>query len=704
MCGIVGVISWSETHRVTRADLKRMTDAVAHRGPDGEGFYFNIDPDDRSQTISPENPQVAFGFRRLAVLDPDPRSMQPFQSTDGRYVMVFNGEIYNFRELREELSRLAPSYEWRTQGDTEVLLKSYQQWGEDCLHKLNGMFAIAIWDHEKKSLFLARDRMGQKPLYYRLNDSQSEFRFGSESAALSSRPWEFDQRVWRMHYLRHGYSSVHGYVTPSDNSELDPAGLLTFDFGKLDASEADRLEALNETWVGGLPRYYDGASGRTTSVPLVPGAPPPNHERDAHATFSGGTGLRHVAGTRSPAHVPEPHATDTCASITTAVERAVERQLVSDVPLGVFLSGGVDSSVVALCARKHGPVKTFSIAFDDPRYDESAYSREVAKHLGTDHHEFRVTPNVIEDLPKLARVFGEPFADSCAIPTHYLCRETRKHVTVALSGDGGDELFGGYDRYVAMQKAQSFPRWIGTILAPFARPFANGHPKSKVTRAARFATALSLTPARRYDAFMRVFDDGLISELLGEVQRLGKAPPTRRRSVVEETFERELERTDNPVTAALATDRVTYLPNDLLTKVDRCSMLHSLEVRSPFMDHELVELAAQLTEDQLLGGGRGGGKKRMLREAFASELPASVFKRPKMGFAVPIGEWFRKELRDFLRGHLFAGDSFAKAHFKMNVVERLIEEHETQKRDHSQRLYALLMLEIWWKYCVKEKN
>ena len=359
----------------------------------------------------------------------------------------------------------------------------------------------------------------------------------------------------------------------------------------------------------------------------------------------------------------------------------------------MFLSGGVDSSVIALCARRHGPVKTFSIGFDDPRYDETKYAAEVAKYLGTEHHAFRVTPNVIEDLPKLARVFGEPFADSSALPTHYLSRETRKHVTVALSGDGGDELFGGYDRYVAMQKATSVPRFIGAMIAPLARPFARGHPKAKLTRVARFASTLALSPADRYDRLMRVFDDETIDALLGATDQrpVRQAQGMLRRSVAQ-VFEREHARTKNVVRAALATDRVTYLPDDLLTKTDRCSMLHALEVRSPFMDHELVGLAAQLTEEQLLKGG----KKRMLREAFASELPASVFNRPKMGFAVPIGEWFRGPLRSFLRDHLFASDSFARAHFAMPVVERLVADHEAQRRDHSQRLYALLMLELWW--------
>jgi asparagine synthase (glutamine-hydrolysing) len=645
MCGIVGVISWSEEHRVTRADLKRMTDALAHRGPDGEGFYFDRDPDDLSQPITPDRPQIAFGFRRLAVLDPTPRSDQPFVSSDGRYVLVFNGEIYNFRELRTELSALQPEYVWRTTGDTEVLMQSYAEWGEQCVHKLNGMFAFAVWDHSTKSLFLARDRMGQKPLYTIARGERGVV-FASEAFAVSNTFPLLGRQV--EFYLSYGQLNCDGdaWIQPV---QMPPG------WTWLLSEDADKRAD-----TGGV-HYFDGAPGSSMSVSLMPSDS--RHERDAHATD---TNLRQ------------------------AVERAVQRQLVSDVPLGVFLSGGVDSSIIALCARKHGAVKTFAIGFDDPRYDETAYAAEVAKHLGTEHHAFRVTPDVIEDLPKLARVFGEPFADSSAIPTHYLCRETRKHVTVALSGDGGDELFGGYDRYIAMQKASRVPRVLGAILAPLARPFANGHPKSTLTRAARFVSTLGLAPSDRYEAIMRVFDDATICELLGARQ------DQQLHCSVAQEFESQYERTKNVVRAALATDRVTYLPNDLLAKVDRCSMLHGLEVRSPFMDHDLVELAAQLTEDQLLGGGKGGGKKRMLREAFASELPDFVFKRPKMGFAVPIGEWFRGPLRSFLRDHLFAGESFARAHFKMPVVERLIQEHETEKRDHSQRLYALLMLELWW--------
>jgi asparagine synthase (glutamine-hydrolysing) len=349
----------------------------------------------------------------------------------------------------------------------------------------------------------------------------------------------------------------------------------------------------------------------------------------------------------------------------------------------VFLSGGVDSSVIACAARRQGPVQTFSIGFDDPRYDESKYAEEVAKHLGTEHHVFHVRPHAAEDLTKLARVFGEPFADSSALPTHYLSRETRKYVKVALSGDGGDELFGGYDRYRAMQLGGRF-----RMLAPFAsvgRTLARGHPKSKLTRAGRLLASLSLSTALRYDAYLRIFDDTMLAALLGERE----LPQPE----VAAIFAIEKRRYRDPVRAAAATDRAMYLPDDLLTKVDRASMLHALEVRSPFMDPDLVHFAATLTNDQLLTSG----PKRLLREAFAKDLPPSVFTRPKMGFAVPIGEWFRGELRPMLRDHLFASNAFARQRFDMATVERLVEEHEQSRVDHAQRLFALLMLELWWR-------
>ena len=658
MCGFAGVIAWDERYRVSRDTLAKMSARIAHRGPDGEGVYFSPDGG-----ITPDRPQVALAHRRLAILDPDPRANQPFTDKAGRW-LVYNGEIYNFRELRAELSKLQPGHEWRTNCDTEVLLAAYGQWGEKCVDRLNGMFAFAVWDEPKKALFLARDRMGQKPLYvacasaiflssgYALNSEPFYERgihqpldtvaFASEIGALTALPW-FNNRIEAIslvHYLRWGYVSsaasiYEGAVQPQ------PGATQTMSYLKTTHTS-----------------YFYPADGRT------PEAPPRHKNRS----------------------------TDPASETRERFKRAVERQLVSDVPLGCLLSGGIDSSVIAASMRgllpKSQPVLTFSIGFDDPRYDETEYAEAVAKYLDAEHRKFVVRPDAANDLPKLAEVFGEPFGDSSALPTHYLARETREYVKVALSGDGGDELFGGYDRYRAMLLASRIRMFTTPIpwklLSPLLAQLPTGHPKARSTRIARFIKSLSLPPWKRYSSYLRLMDDHLIDQLLKPEADL----ELRRGLLPDFNFS-----TVAIVPDALAQDRFHYLPNDLLTKVDRCSMLHALEVRSPFMDHELVQFAAGLTTDQLLKGG----PKRMLREAFADDLPAWVFKRKKTGFAVPIGDWFRGELRSMLRDHLFASDSFASTHFNLAVVQRLVEEHETERVDHSQRLYALLMLELWWK-------
>ncbi|HET6248781.1 MAG TPA: asparagine synthase (glutamine-hydrolyzing) [Tepidisphaeraceae bacterium] len=638
MCGFAGAIAWDERYRVSRETLAKMSARIAHRGPDGQGVYFSPDA-----PITPDRPQIALAHRRLAILDPDPRANQPFTDKAGRW-LVYNGEIYNFRELRAELAKLQPGYEWRTNCDTEVLLVAYDQWGEKSVEHFNGMFAFAIWDEPRKALFLARDRMGQKPLYVRSTDGAVYF-----ASELNAVPKDGPPRIhpiWLGDYLRYGCLAGFTPWMFDSTCQLRPG---------------DRTRYQNASDEA-LARYFD------------PGRIAPARVNDETA----------VRETR------------------TRLSTAVERQLVSDVPLGVFLSGGVDSSIIAAIARKFGPVKTFSIRFDDPRYDESQYARQVAAHLGTEHHEFTVSPNAVEDLPTLAAMFGEPFGDSSSLPTHYLSRETRAHVKVALSGDGGDELFGGYDRYRAMLWSETFSilATIGNFneksgsrasfllfhhLSKFFFSISKGMPKHPFTRLGRFIQSVGHPSSTRYDGFLRIFSDALLAKLCPET--VFPFP------VDKEAYDIQLQSGLDAVEAALACDRMRYLPDDLLTKVDRCSMLHALEVRSPFMDHELVEFAAGLTTDQLLKGG----PKRMLREAFADDLPAWVFKRRKMGFAVPIGDWFRGELRPMLRDHLFAGDSFASAHFNRPVVERLVDEHESGRVDHSQRLYALLMLELWWK-------
>ncbi|HEX8342092.1 MAG TPA: asparagine synthase (glutamine-hydrolyzing) [Tepidisphaeraceae bacterium] len=636
MCGIGGILSFDDAHRVTRDVLARMAARIAHRGPDGEAFYLN-----HQEQITPARPQLGMAFRRLAVLDCDERAMQPMTTLDGRFTLVFNGEIYNFRDLRKELSTRDPGHVWTTTGDSEVLLHALATWGEAAVPKLRGMFAIALWDEREKSLLLARDRMGQKPLYFTLG--RWSVAFASEPAAL--RPWaDWDQMIDHAalaEYLRFGYVAAPGTIE-TGIAQVMPGHTLRI-------NNTDR-----DAWVQ-TPYFDPNAIGPATTGQ--------RHGSGVDALIESATSPRHGQTWR------------------TRIERAVESQLVSDVPLGVFLSGGIDSSVIAACARKHGPVKTFSIGFDDPRYDESIYAAEVAKHLGTDHHAFHVTPAAADDLPKLAAAFGEPFGDSSSLPTHYLSRETRRHVTVALSGDGGDELFGGYDRYRAIGLRVGWLR----PLAPLGLRLARGHPKSTLTRVGRLLASASAPSAARYLDYVSIFTTPGLTAVLPDV----KTPHAR-------WFAREWDALsfDHDATqTALAIDRVAYLPGDLLYKTDRCSMLHALEVRSPFLDHDLVTAAAGLTRKQLLGGG----KKRALREAFAADLPASVFARPKMGFAVPVGDWLRGPLRAMLRDHLFAAGGFARGHLVMPAVERLVAQHESRQANHAQRLYALLMLELWWR-------
>ncbi len=639
MCGFAGVVTWDDRYRVSPETLAKMSAAVAHRGPDGEGAFIN-----HQEQVTADRPQVAMAFRRLAILDPDPRSNQPF--TDGRFWLVFNGEIYNFLDLRKKLSSSDRTYQWKTTGDTEVLLRAYAVWGDRCVEYLNGMFAFAIWDDWGKSLFLARDRMGQKPLYMTVGFGSESFpatelrmdqfgafpvvAFASEPGALLQLPW-VDRTIDPFgleNYLRFGCTNWTIYASIGC---IDPGQTALIQFQKVQ----ERI-------------YFDPNRGQ---------------EKVTNA--------------------------EAIAAVRSKVKESVRRQLVSDVPLGVFLSGGVDSGVVAACTGEIESLQTFSIGFDDPRYDESSYAQAVADHLGTDHYIFRVTPRVADDLPKLAAAFGTPFADSSALPTYYLSREARKQVKVVLGGDGGDELFCGYDRYRAMQLGRRLQPFAAGPVRSLAKLAQRRHPKSTLSRAGRLIASLSMPAADRYESYMRLFDEPLLNELLLHPPRDENRRTTYPVASLYERF--QLEGRDE-VQAALAVDRISYLPDDLLAKVDRCSMLNGLEVRSPFMDHELVQFAARLTTDQLLKGG----PKRMLREAFADDLPAWVFKRKKMGFAVPIGEWFRGELRGMLRDSLFAADSFASGNFNKAVVQRLVDEHEQERVDHSQRLYALLMLELWW--------
>jgi asparagine synthase (glutamine-hydrolysing) len=622
MCGLTGVVAWHDSYRIERQTLQRMSQSLAHRGPDGQEIWIN-----HQQEPTDQNAQCALAFRRLAILDLHPRAMQPM--TDGRRWLVFNGEIFNFRQLREQLTAIDPAKPWKTSGDSEVLLRAYETWGESCLDRLNGMFAFAVWDQTEGSLFLARDRMGQKPLFLAVAPDRRAVAFASELSALKFLHWPdtSTDQVALSHYLRLGYIPAPATIYRGI-SKLPPACCMTFRAGQLPRTHY----------------YFD-----------------PNQSDNSSATAP--------------------------ADFRSLIATAVNRQLVADVPIGCFLSGGVDSSIIAAAMKAGVPrdqrVLTFSIGFENSQYDETPYAAAVAEHLGTEHQQFVVRPDALADLPSLAAVFGEPFADSSALPTHYLAKQTAQHVKVALSGDGGDELFGGYQRYRAMRLGKVF-RAIPATVQEMVDALPGVHPKSSMTRMKRFVRSLKLPANERYAEYVALFDRSQVAAL---------HPHTPLRDLVAETYAR-LRKGRDVVQAALATDRITYLPDDLLAKVDRASMLHALEVRSPFLDHELVARAAGLSTDQLL---KGSGKN-ILREAFAADLPSFVFHRPKMGFAVPIRDWLRGSLRPMMHDLFDATDSFiASAPLDRKMVQNLVEQHETGKIDHSQRLYGLIMLELWWR-------
>ena len=642
MCGLAGIISFDPRLPIDAKWLKALTESLAHRGPDASGM----------EQTSLESPYFATGLihTRLSILDLDARANQPMSDASRRYSIVFNGEIYNFRELRQTVHKALPDFQFRTHCDTEVILAAYQAWGEKCLSRLNGMFAFVIIDHTTHTVFAARDRMGQKPLYLAAIDFDNQpldlvsksavhrpiaaIAFASEIGALLHLPWikrEVCQDSLQQYLL-------WGYI-PSPATIYD--GIISLPPGHAMSIVLQQ----SRIW-----RYFDA---NQAEAGLLPG------ETDIQATRR-------------------------------LVVQSVGRQLVSDVPIGCFLSGGIDSSIIAAAMTQavgdSRAVHTFSVGFDDPRYDETPYAQAAARHLKTTHQFFRVKPDAVADLPRIARAFGQPFADSSALPTYYLSQATRGQVKVALSGDGGDELFGGYDRYRAMHLSSALSPALAWLLSrPMWQRLPGVHPKSRMARMKRFLRSLQLAPGPRYAQYMQLFDPQQLRALLPA----GQSANIDESYLVDQFAQMGAARND--VQRSLALDRVTYLPEDLLTKVDRCSMQHALEVRSPFMDHELVQYAATLSRRNLIG--RGG--KTLLRKAFEADMPAGHFNRPKMGFAIPIGQWFREGMREMLHDHLLGASSFCSSHFQRATIEQMIREHHEQRQDHTQRLYALLMLELW---------
>ena len=621
MCGIAGFADGtigSPNGQAARQEnefnlVHRMCDVIRHRGPDDEGIHVE--------------PGVGLGMRRLSIIDLA-GGRQPIHNETSTIWVVFNGEIYNYRELRAELEALG--HRFYTSSDTESIVHAYEQWGEDAFRRLRGMFGIALWDHPKRTLLLARDRAGQKPLHY--VERKGRLYFGSEiKSLLAAGAVEPRLNLEALdHYLAFQY-------TPRETSifegvrKLPPAHFLRWRDGRAE---------IKQYWQVSAEEPFTGS------------------EREAIEALHG------------------------------VLREAVECHMMSDVPLGAFLSGGVDSSaVVGMMAQASSrPVKTFSIGFDDPEFDELEHARTVARHFGTDHHEFVVRPDGLTILDELISHFDEPFADSSAIPTWYVSEIARRHVTVVLSGDGGDELFGGYDRYLPHPRVARFDRIPVPGLrtaAALAWPLLPHGARGK-----NFLRHVSQDAPGRYVDSIALFQADERAALYGDGARA--ALGARAEATLARHFDRF--RALPHDSGMMRFDFETYLPEDVLTKVDRMSMAHSIESRVPLLDNKVIDFAATLPASLKIKNGR---RKHILKETLRPLLPPGILDRRKQGFGIPLGNWFRGGLTGLFADVLDAPTTKQRGYFEPAFVARLLREHLAGERDHTARLWQLLVFELW---------
>ena len=617
MCGIAGIVG-KRGEVVEAADVHRMCQTIVHRGPDDEGIYA-------------QGP-VGLGMRRLSIIDLA-GGKQPIHNEDRTVWVVFNGEIYNFPELRRELE--GRGHQFYTHSDTEVIVHLYEEMGADCVKKLRGMFAIALYDTKRDTLLLARDRLGKKPLHYALH--QGRLLFGSEIKTILA---------------------LHPEL-----AEIDPEGVLQYFYFGYIPDPHTAFQRIRKLPAGHLMEFRHGEMKIRQYWDL------PEY------------------GTHPP--ISEEECLD---ELERRLEEAVRIRLISDVPLGALLSGGVDSSIiVALMARTSAkPVKTFSIGFRAEEFNESEYARLVAERFGTEHHELILEPDLEETLTYLSGMMEEPFGDSSMLPTYYVCRMARRQVTVALSGDGGDELFAGYDRYlVAMErrKFDSLSRWLGPIyrdrihgLIPAGMYGKNLAWNASLTDRDRYLDGISFLPAlhRERDLFTREFLDSAerLPDPLLEWQRIYDGAPARDR-----------------LSRLLYLDTKTYLNSDILTKVDRMSMATSLEVRVPLLDHELVEWVTSLPVEWKF---RAGVRKHILKKlAERLGIPPALLHRRKQGFQLPLVEWMRSETKAKFWGVLLESRTLQRGYFKPEAVRTVIDEHVRGRRNRSGMLWRMLVMELW---------
>jgi asparagine synthase (glutamine-hydrolysing) len=616
MCGIAGIVSKDRGARMDGATIRAMCDAIVHRGPDDEGIYA-------------QGP-VGLGMRRLSIIDLA-GGHQPIFNEDRSIAIVFNGEIYNFPELRPELERRG--HRFTTNSDTEVIVHLYEDMGPACVSQLRGMFTFALYDRTRDKLLIGRDRLGKKPMHYAL--AGDRLLFGSEIKSILAVAPEL-ARIDHQALLQYMY---FGYILDPLTAflpirKLPPGHLLEFERGEL---------RIQQYW--DLPQY---------------------------ATHS-------------------PSSEEEClVEMERRLAEAVRIRLISDVPLGALLSGGTDSSiVVALMARASSePVKTFSIGFKQADFNEAPYARLVAERFHTDHHELILEPDIVGTVEKLTRSLEEPFGDSSMLPTYFISCLARQHVTVALSGDGGDEVFAGYDRYRTALHDRAFPwvpEWTRSLYRnhihqrlPYSVPGRSLAYSISLPWDKRYAEDVSLQPIFRElrllseDVLARAEQDDPLNALHHYIER---APAK------------------DPLSRLLYLDSKTYLPGDILTKVDRMSMLTSLEVRVPILDHVFLEWATSLTPEWKM---RGGKQKYILKKlAQRVGVPREVLDRPKQGFALPLVHWTRHDLKDMIMSVLLQPRTLQRGYFKPEAVRQLLDEHFRQRRNHSGRIWRLLAFELW---------
>lgn len=614
MCGICGKINFDPSHLVRQEEIKKMADVINKRGPDDQGFYLNNN--------------VGLGFRRLSIIDLE-SGHQPLSNEDGTIWIVFNGEIYNHLILRERLQQ--KGHQFKTNTDTEVIVHLYEEYGNECVKHLRGMFAFAIWDDNKSKLFCARDRFGIKPFFYFLDNNK--FVFGSEIKCILCDPDISDSMSIPMldQYLTYGYSSQDGTIY-QNIKKLEPAHFLEIHHGGKST----------------ISRYWD-----------IQYTPDYSKSED-----------------------------DWCQLLEDKLSESVNMHMMSDVPLGAFLSGGIDSSSVVSLMSKYSsnPIKTFSIGFKEAEFNELQYAREIAQKYNTEHHEQIIEPESVSLLPKLVDMYDEPFADASAIPTYFVSKFAREYVTVALSGDGGDELFAGYDEYKKIENISKYnilPNSVNRHLWGFIH---NSIPQGVKGRGATYYLS---KPKESLPAYISIWHISERKKLFRKEYWEGIKEKTAE-SIRSKFFGEES--SSDYIFNMQKMDMQRYMVDDVLTKVDRASMLNSLEVRVPLLDHEFAELTFSIPSELKT---KNKIKKYILKKAMKDYLPKSIVAHKKQGFALPLKLWFKSDLNEYVNDTLISTSSPLYEFLDPTYVSKIINDHNKGMRDFNRKIWSLLFLNQW---------